>query len=71
MAQIAAEELGIPYAAVTVSGSDSLLTPHAFGTFASRATYIAGNAVRDAARNAREQILETAGDMLRLMLAKG
>jgi CO/xanthine dehydrogenase Mo-binding subunit len=63
MAQIAAEELGIPLDDVTVSQADSMVTPHAFGTFASRATYIAGNAVRDAARKARRQVLEAASDL--------
>jgi CO/xanthine dehydrogenase Mo-binding subunit len=64
MAQIAAEELGLSFADVTVSTADTEKTPHAFGTFASRATYIAGNAVRDAARRARLEVLETASDLL-------
>ena len=64
MGQIVAEELGIPFTDVTVSTADTQTSPHAFGTFASRATYIAGNAVRDAARRAREQVLETASELL-------
>lgn len=64
LAQIVAEELGVRYADVSVSAADTATTTFAFGTHASRSTYIAGNAARDAARRAREQLLEVAAEML-------
>ncbi len=54
-AQIAAEELGIPYENVGVVVGDTALTPDGGPTTASRQTFVTGNAVRLAARalNAR------------------
>jgi CO/xanthine dehydrogenase Mo-binding subunit len=64
LCQIAAEELGLPYEDVGVSMADTDLTTHCSGAYASRLTYIAGNAVKDAARNVKRQILDEAADML-------
>jgi CO/xanthine dehydrogenase Mo-binding subunit len=63
-AQIAAEEIGVPYKDVTVSQADTDTTTYAQGSYGSRTTYIAGNAVRDAARQVREELLETAAEKL-------
>jgi 4-hydroxybenzoyl-CoA reductase alpha subunit len=64
LCQIAAEELGIPMEDVEISQADTDLTTFCLGAFGSRLTYIAGNAVRDAAAKAKQQILEMASEML-------
>jgi CO/xanthine dehydrogenase Mo-binding subunit len=60
LSQIAAAELGIDVADVTVTRPDTDLTSHALGALASRVTYVAGNAVRRAAAAACAQLLEAA-----------
>ena len=64
LAQIAAEELGILLEDISVVSADTLITPLDFGTFASRVTFISGNAVKAAARDARNQIFEFAAKRL-------
>ncbi|MBI4488673.1 MAG: xanthine dehydrogenase family protein molybdopterin-binding subunit [Deltaproteobacteria bacterium] len=64
MCQIAAEELGIPLEDVEISQADTDLTTFCLGAFGSRVTYIGGNAVRDAASKAKQQLFETASEML-------
>jgi xanthine dehydrogenase molybdenum-binding subunit len=64
IAQLAAEELGLPVSAVTVINNDSEITPWDVGVHASRTTFIAGNSARLAARKARAKLLEAAGDAL-------
>ena len=64
LCQIAAEELGVPFEDVAISKADTDLSTYCHGAYASRLTYIGGNAVRDAARDMKEQILETAAEML-------
>jgi 4-hydroxybenzoyl-CoA reductase alpha subunit len=64
LCQIAAEELGLPVADVEISAADTDLSTHALGALASRVTYVAGNAVRRAAKAAHEQILAAAGAQL-------
>jgi nicotinate dehydrogenase medium molybdopterin subunit len=64
LAQIAAEELGIAYDAVTMVTSDTERTPLDFGSVASRVTYISGNAVKRAASEAKKTLLEVAAEML-------
>jgi CO/xanthine dehydrogenase Mo-binding subunit/CO/xanthine dehydrogenase FAD-binding subunit len=66
LAQIAAAELGLPIADVSVTSSDTDLTTHALGALASRITYVAGNAARRASQAARESLLEAASDLLAL-----
>jgi CO/xanthine dehydrogenase Mo-binding subunit len=63
-AQIAAEEIGVRYEDVSVSQADTDTTTFAQGSYGSRTTYIAGNAVRDGARHVKAELLETAADML-------
>ncbi len=55
-AQIAAEELGVPYTQVDVLLGDTALTLDGGATTASRQTFITGNAVRLAAIQVRESV---------------
>ena len=64
LCQVAAEELGVPYSDVSVSQADTDLTTYCHGAYASRLTYVAGNAVKDAASKAKQQVLETAAELL-------
>jgi CO/xanthine dehydrogenase Mo-binding subunit len=64
LAQIAAETLGVPFETVVVETADTDTGPHCTGTFASRTTHRAGNAVIRAAGEARKAMLEVAGDLL-------
>lgn len=64
MAQIAAETLGVPLESVVVDTADSDTGPYCTGTFASRATHRAGNAVIQAASEARKIMLEAAAVLL-------
>ncbi len=64
MCQIAAEELGIPVEDVEISRADTDLTTFCLGAFASRLTYISGNAVKNAASNVKQQLFEQAAEML-------
>jgi CO/xanthine dehydrogenase Mo-binding subunit len=64
LCQIAAEVLGVALDRVSVFVSDSALTPLAGTTTASRQLYMSGNAVLDAARALRGQILSVAAPLL-------
>ena len=64
IAQIAAETLGIPFENVMIDTADTDTGPHCMGTFASRATHRVGNAVMEAAAEARQIMLEVAADEL-------
>ena len=64
LAMIAAEELGIPYHQIEMTTADTEVTPMDLGSYASRVTFIAGNAVKRAATDAKEQLLEAAADLL-------
>ena len=64
LAQIAAEELGISYEEVDITVADTLLTPNADFTCASRQTHISGNAVKFAARDLREVLRQGAARLL-------
>src|ERR671924_1392061 len=73
--QIVAETLGVPYDWITYDNSNTDSSPVCTGTFASRATFVAGNAVRKAALSAREKELEIAPSDLEVadgeVVAKG
>jgi carbon-monoxide dehydrogenase large subunit len=56
LAQLVADTLGIPFAAVRVVGGDTAMTAVGGGTFASRGLVIAGEAVLLAARQLAERI---------------
>lgn len=64
LAQIAADELGVPLADVDVVTGDTRRFGYAVGTFASRTTVMAGSAVALAARKVREKALRVAGEAL-------
>ena len=64
--QIVAEALGVPYDWVTYDNSNTDSSPVCTGTFASRATFVAGKAVLKAALDARQKVLEIAGKLLEI-----
>jgi carbon-monoxide dehydrogenase large subunit len=64
LAQIASEELGIPVEKVSVVRPDTDSTPYDMASVSSRSTFFVGNAVRRAAADAREQLLDIAAEML-------
>jgi CO/xanthine dehydrogenase Mo-binding subunit len=65
MRQIAAETLGLPYEDVDVTRPDTDVQPHALGALASRLTYVAGNAVKNAAAAAHKQLMEAAAEQFK------
>jgi putative selenate reductase molybdopterin-binding subunit len=64
LAQMAAEELGVPVDDIIVYSSDTDFTPFDKGAYASSTTYISGGAVRKAARKVADQIKRHAATML-------
>ncbi len=64
LAQIAAEELGVPVEKIIVYSSDTDLTPFDKGAYASSTTYISGGAVYKAAIEVKKQILELGKKLL-------
>lgn len=64
MAMIAAEVLGIRAADIQLVAGDTDLTPMDIGAFAQRGTITTGNAVRNAALDARAQLAATAAEKL-------
>jgi len=71
LAQMAAEELGVPVEDIIVYSSDTDFTPFDKGAYASSTTYISGGAVRKAALQVAEQIKEHTALMLGLESAEG
>lgn len=63
MAQFAAEALGVPVASVTVVHPDTDVTPYDMATLGSRSTYHMGHAVRLAAEDARDKLMQLAKDV--------
>ncbi len=62
--QIAAEELGVPFSQVDVIWADTGRTLESGSSSATRQTYFTGNAVKIAASELREQVLDIAGKLL-------
>ena len=60
-AQIVADEVGVPLSQVRVLTGDTAVTPYGGGTWASRGAGIGGEAVLQAGRQLRANILEFAG----------
>jgi CO/xanthine dehydrogenase Mo-binding subunit len=60
LAQIAAEEIGVPPSAVKIRGADTRFTPYDRSTGASRSTTLAGLAVQRAAASVRAELEEIA-----------
>jgi len=70
LAQLTAEELGIPLDHVQVVNNDTDITPWDVGVHASRTTFVAGNSARLAARKAREKLLSAASAQLGIPAAE-
>ncbi|HBR15549.1 MAG TPA: 4-hydroxybenzoyl-CoA reductase subunit alpha [Candidatus Omnitrophica bacterium] len=58
LSQIACQELGVSFSRIKCTSGDTEITPFDTGSFASRVTFISGNATILAARDAKRQILE-------------
>lgn len=58
LSQIAAQALGVSYGRITCKAADTEITPFDTGSFASRVTFISGNATLLAAKDAKQQILD-------------
>jgi len=61
---IAARALGIPAELITIHTRDTLASPFSIGALGMRQTTIGGNAIRLAAEQLREKIVQTAADMV-------
>lgn len=70
IAAIAAEELGIEIDKVTVYSGDTGLTPFDFGTFSSRLTFVGGNAVREACKEVKATLIDSASKQLQVPAEK-
>jgi CO/xanthine dehydrogenase Mo-binding subunit len=70
MAQICADSLGVPFASIQVLHGDTDLMPYGVGTFGSRGTVMAGNAVYLAGQKLRHRLLELAGRYLNIAPAQ-
>src|SRR5919109_999855 len=64
MAQICADSLGVPIESITVFHGSTDLMPFGVGTFASRGTVMAGNAIHLACQKLRDKILVIASRYL-------
>ena len=62
--QIAAEALGVPYDNVRIVSADTVATPDALASTASRQTFVSGRAVQLAAEDAKGHLLDYAADLL-------
>jgi CO/xanthine dehydrogenase Mo-binding subunit len=63
MAQFAAEALGVPVEAVSVVHPDTDVTPYDMATLGSRSTFHMGHAVRLAAEDARDKLMQLAREV--------
>jgi CO/xanthine dehydrogenase Mo-binding subunit len=66
--QIAAEELGVPFDKVHVVSSDTAITPYDRSTGASRTTTLMGRAIMEASREAIQQMVRMAADVLKVKI---
>lgn len=64
LAQIVAEELGIPMEDIKITSKDTDVTPVTMGTWGSRVTFIGGGAGKAAAREAKRELFKVAAEML-------
>ena len=64
LAMIVAEEIGVPLENIAVVNSDTDVKPWDVGVHASRTTFVAGNAARGAASQARDKLLDAASEVL-------
>ncbi len=68
LSQIAAQELGVSYSRIKCKSGDTEITPFDTGSFASRVTFISGNATLRAARDAKNQILSIVAEEYKLRI---
>ena len=66
LSQIACQELGVSYSRIKCKSGDTEITPFDTGSFASRVTFISGNATILAARDAKKQMLAVVAEELKL-----
>jgi hypothetical protein len=64
LAQVVADEVGVPLASVRVVNGDTALSPYGTGTYASRSTVLAGGAGILSGRDVREKTLRIAAHLL-------
>jgi CO/xanthine dehydrogenase Mo-binding subunit len=64
LCQICAEELGVPMEEISILTGDTDGTPYTWATSASRVTYTGGNAVKRAAEDAKNQLLDLAAHQM-------
>lgn len=64
LAMIAAEELGLSLKDIKITSADTELTPLDMGSYSSRVTLFAGNAVKNAASELKKKLLEIAAEEL-------
>jgi xanthine dehydrogenase molybdenum-binding subunit len=69
LCQIVADVLGVPYDRISLVNNDTDVTPWDVGCHASRTTFIGGKAALFAARDARNQLLEAAGEIFEILPA--
>jgi 4-hydroxybenzoyl-CoA reductase subunit alpha len=70
LAQIAAEELGVPLEYIRVTAGDSETTPTDVGSFLMALTFVTGHAVKAAAADAKRQLLEIAAERMGAKVAE-
>jgi len=63
-AQIIADELTVSLEVITVTHGDTSVGPRGIGTMGSRSLQLGGSALREAAREVRDQLLQAAAEML-------
>ena len=66
VAQIAAEELGVPLEYVRVVSADTDLVPVDLGAYSSRETFMVGNACLQAARELRAKVVEAVAEAMEI-----
>jgi len=64
IAQIVAEEMGLPYESINVHTADTLTTPEGGATSASRQTFVTGTAAQRAAKQAKVVLKKVASELL-------
>ena len=64
MTQIVSEELGIPMERISALPTDTAITPDSGPTVASRTTIMSGNALINACRKVKRELLEAASELL-------
>ncbi len=69
LSQVAAEAMGIDYAAMRIVAADTERTPRGLGTYSSRVTLMGGNACRMAGDDVKSQVLEAAASILEVPAA--